>query len=155
MKFVCFHLMPYRPLDLEAAKNYRSAWVVLPNSFYDPEKGAAEYDSYLDQLTYAEELGFDVIGVNEHHQTAYGLMPAPNLIASALIKRTKKVQSPCSGARYRWSATRSTSPRNSPCSTCCRRGGLSPASCAASARNITRPGSIRRSRMNAFMKRTI
>ncbi len=41
MKFVCFHLMPYRPLDLEAAKNYRSAWVVLPNSFYDPEKGAA------------------------------------------------------------------------------------------------------------------
>jgi alkanesulfonate monooxygenase SsuD/methylene tetrahydromethanopterin reductase-like flavin-dependent oxidoreductase (luciferase family) len=92
MKFVCFHLMPYRPLDLEAAKKYRSAWVVLPNSFYDPEKGAAEYDSYLDQLTYAEELGFDVIGVNEHHQTAYGLMPAPNLIASALIQRTKKVQ---------------------------------------------------------------
>jgi alkanesulfonate monooxygenase SsuD/methylene tetrahydromethanopterin reductase-like flavin-dependent oxidoreductase (luciferase family) len=66
--------------------------VVLPNSFYDPEKGAAEYDSYLDQLTYAEELGFDAIGVNEHHQTAYGLMPAPNLIASALIQRTKKVQ---------------------------------------------------------------
>ena len=92
MKFVCFHLMPYRPLDLEAAKKYRSAWVVLPNSFYDPIKGAAEYDSYLDQLTYAEELGFDAIGVNEHHQTAYGLMPAPNLIASALIQRTKKVQ---------------------------------------------------------------
>jgi alkanesulfonate monooxygenase SsuD/methylene tetrahydromethanopterin reductase-like flavin-dependent oxidoreductase (luciferase family) len=92
MKFVCFHLMPYRPLDFEAAKNYRSAWVVLPNSFYDPVKGAAEYDSYLDQLVYAEALCFDAIGVNEHHQTAYGLMPAPNLIASALIQRTKKVQ---------------------------------------------------------------
>lgn len=92
MKFVAFHLMPYRPLDLEAAKDYRSAWVVLPNKFYDPKKGAAEYDSYLDQLTYAEELGFDVIAVNEHHQTAYGMMPAPNLIASALIQRTKKVK---------------------------------------------------------------
>ena len=89
MKFTCFHLMPYRPLDLKAAAEYRSAWVVLPNSFYDPKKGAAEYDSYLDQLTYAEKLGFDVIGVNEHHQTAYGMMPAPNLIASALIQRTK------------------------------------------------------------------
>jgi alkanesulfonate monooxygenase SsuD/methylene tetrahydromethanopterin reductase-like flavin-dependent oxidoreductase (luciferase family) len=89
MKFTCFHLMPYRPLDLKAAAEYRSAWVVLPNSFYDPKKGAAEYDSYLDQLSYAEKLGFDVIGVNEHHQTAYGMMPAPNLIASALIQRTK------------------------------------------------------------------
>jgi alkanesulfonate monooxygenase SsuD/methylene tetrahydromethanopterin reductase-like flavin-dependent oxidoreductase (luciferase family) len=92
MKFTCFHLMPYRPLDLKAAAEYRSAWVVLPNSFYDPKKGAAEYDSYLDQLTYAEELGFDVIGVNEHHQTAYGMMPAPNLIASALIQRTKTIK---------------------------------------------------------------
>jgi alkanesulfonate monooxygenase SsuD/methylene tetrahydromethanopterin reductase-like flavin-dependent oxidoreductase (luciferase family) len=89
MKFTCFHLMPYRPLDLKAAAEHRSAWVVLPNSFYDAKKGAAEYDSYLDQLSYAEKLGFDVIGVNEHHQTAYGMMPAPNLIASALIQRTK------------------------------------------------------------------
>jgi alkanesulfonate monooxygenase SsuD/methylene tetrahydromethanopterin reductase-like flavin-dependent oxidoreductase (luciferase family) len=92
MKFTCFHLMPYRPLDLKAASEYRSAWVVLPNSFYDPKKGAAEYESYLDQLTYAERLGFDVIGVNEHHQTAYGMMPAPNLIASALIQRTKSIK---------------------------------------------------------------
>src|SRR5262245_34682619 len=92
MKFTCFHLMPYRPLDLQAAAEHRSAWVVLPNSFYDPKKGAAEYDSYLDQLSYAEKLGFDVIGVNEHHQTAYGLMPAPNLIASALIQRTKHIK---------------------------------------------------------------
>ena len=92
MKFTCFHLMPYRPLDLKAASDYRSAWVVLPNSFYDPKQGAAEYESYLDQLTYAEKLGFDVIGVNEHHQTAYGMMPAPNLIASALIQRTKSIK---------------------------------------------------------------
>jgi alkanesulfonate monooxygenase SsuD/methylene tetrahydromethanopterin reductase-like flavin-dependent oxidoreductase (luciferase family) len=92
MRFTCFHLMPYRPLDLEAAKNYRAAWVVLPNSYFDPQRGAAEYDSYLDQLVYAEQLGFDAIGVNEHHQTAYGLMPAPNLIASALVQRTKTVK---------------------------------------------------------------
>ncbi len=47
---------------------------------------------HIDALVYAEELGFDAIGVNEHHQTAYGLMPAPNLIASALIQRTKRVK---------------------------------------------------------------
>jgi alkanesulfonate monooxygenase SsuD/methylene tetrahydromethanopterin reductase-like flavin-dependent oxidoreductase (luciferase family) len=92
MKFVAFHLMPYRPLDLAAAAKYRSAWVVLPNSLYDPVKGAEEYESHLDVLAYAEQLGFDAIGVNEHHQTAYGMMPAPNLIASALIQRTKKAK---------------------------------------------------------------
>jgi alkanesulfonate monooxygenase SsuD/methylene tetrahydromethanopterin reductase-like flavin-dependent oxidoreductase (luciferase family) len=92
MEFVCFHLMPYRPLDMAARRQERSAWVVLPNSLYEPVKGAKEYKSYIDQLVYAEELGFDVIAVNEHHQTAYGMMPAPNLIASALIQRTKRVK---------------------------------------------------------------
>src|SRR4029077_20534682 len=75
----------------EAAK-HRSPWVVLPNRLYDPVKGADEYARHLEALVYAEELGFDVIAVNEHHQTAYGLMPAPNLIASALIQRTKKAK---------------------------------------------------------------
>src|ERR1700684_1393543 len=92
MEFVCFHLMPYRPLDMAERRKERSAWVVLPNSLYDPVKGAKEYKSYIDQLVYAEELGFDVIAVNEHHQTAYGMMPAPNLIAANLIARTAKAK---------------------------------------------------------------
>ena len=31
----------------------------------------------MDQLEYAETLGFDGIGCNEHHQNGYGLMPSP------------------------------------------------------------------------------
>ena len=92
MQFTFFHLMPYRPLDMTERHKHRAAWVVLPNSLYDPKKGADEYQSYIDQLVYAEKLGFDVIAVNEHHQTAYGLMPAPNLIAANLIARTSKVK---------------------------------------------------------------
>jgi alkanesulfonate monooxygenase SsuD/methylene tetrahydromethanopterin reductase-like flavin-dependent oxidoreductase (luciferase family) len=92
MKFAFFHLMPYRPLDFAERAKHRSAWVVLPNSLYDPKKGAEEYASYIDQLVSAEALGFDIIAVNEHHQTAYGMMPAPNLIASALIQRTSWVK---------------------------------------------------------------
>jgi alkanesulfonate monooxygenase SsuD/methylene tetrahydromethanopterin reductase-like flavin-dependent oxidoreductase (luciferase family) len=92
MKLLSFHLMPYRPLDLAAAAKHRSAWVVLPNELYDPVKGAEEYERHIDFLVAAEALGFDGIGANEHHQTAYGMMPAPNLIASALIQRTKRVK---------------------------------------------------------------
>jgi len=92
MKLISFHLMPYRPLDLEEAGKHRSSWVVLPNRLYDPVKGAEEYAAYIDFLADCERLGFDGIGVNEHHQNAYGMMPAPNLIASALIQRTKTIK---------------------------------------------------------------
>ena len=92
MQFTFFHLMPYRPLDMVERRKYNSAWVVLPNTLYDPKQGADEYQSYIDQLVYAEKLGFDVIAVNEHHQTAYGMMPAPNLIAANLIARTSKAK---------------------------------------------------------------
>jgi alkanesulfonate monooxygenase SsuD/methylene tetrahydromethanopterin reductase-like flavin-dependent oxidoreductase (luciferase family) len=92
MKFVCFDLMPYRGLDFAERDKYRSAWVVLPNSLYDPVRGADDYAGHIENMVYAEELGFDGISVNEHHQTAYGLMPAPNLIAAMLIARTKRVK---------------------------------------------------------------
>jgi len=92
LKFFAFHLMPYGPLDLEKADAHRSSWVVLPNSFYDPKEGAKLYNRYLDELEYADELGFDGICVNEHHQTAYGLMPAPNLLAGALARRTRNAK---------------------------------------------------------------
>ena len=34
-------------------------------------------------------FGFDWIGCNEHHVSPYGLMPNPNLIAAAVIERTR------------------------------------------------------------------
>jgi alkanesulfonate monooxygenase SsuD/methylene tetrahydromethanopterin reductase-like flavin-dependent oxidoreductase (luciferase family) len=89
MEIYAFNLMPYRHLDIAAAKKYRSFWTVLPNTFYDPEIGAELYEEYIDQMVYAANIGFDGICVNEHHQTAYGLMPAPNLIASIFIDRTR------------------------------------------------------------------
>jgi hypothetical protein len=89
MRVMSFHLMPYAPLDIEAQKQYRSAWVVLPNSHYDPKVGHELYNRYLDELELAAELGFDGVCINEHHQTAYGLMPSPVVMASALSRRIK------------------------------------------------------------------
>ena len=92
MKFFFFHLMPYADLDLDYDKKYNSAWVTLPNSYYDPKKGHLLYNRYLDELEYADELGFDGVCVNEHHQNAYGLMPIPGVMAGALARRTKNVK---------------------------------------------------------------
>jgi alkanesulfonate monooxygenase SsuD/methylene tetrahydromethanopterin reductase-like flavin-dependent oxidoreductase (luciferase family) len=92
VQVILFHLMPYADLDLESARRHGTVWVRLPNTHFDPVKGHRLYNRYLDELEYAEELGFDAISVNEHHQTAYGLMPSPIVTASALVRRTKRIR---------------------------------------------------------------
>jgi alkanesulfonate monooxygenase SsuD/methylene tetrahydromethanopterin reductase-like flavin-dependent oxidoreductase (luciferase family) len=92
MKFYMIHLMPFADLDLDYDKKYDSAWVTLPNSYFDPQKGPALYNRYIDELVYADELGFDGVCCNEHHQNAYGLMPIPGVIAGALVRETKRCQ---------------------------------------------------------------
>jgi alkanesulfonate monooxygenase SsuD/methylene tetrahydromethanopterin reductase-like flavin-dependent oxidoreductase (luciferase family) len=79
---------PFLPETFDA--EYDSAWVWIPNQLYDPVKGHDLYREYLATLAYADELGFDGVCVNEHHQNAYGLMPSPNLMAAALAQTTKR-----------------------------------------------------------------
>ncbi|HXQ50925.1 MAG TPA: LLM class flavin-dependent oxidoreductase [Stellaceae bacterium] len=88
MKFHFFHLMPYPDLPADFRDKYSSVWVDVPVSLYDPAVANRSYGDYLDELEYADQVGFDGICVNEHHQNAYGLMPSPNLMAAALARRT-------------------------------------------------------------------
>jgi alkanesulfonate monooxygenase SsuD/methylene tetrahydromethanopterin reductase-like flavin-dependent oxidoreductase (luciferase family) len=92
VQYYFFHLMswPYLPADF--AQKHDSAWVWLSNDLYDPVKGRDLYQQYINTLAHADDLGFDGICVNEHHQNAYGLMPSPNLIAAALTQRTKRAK---------------------------------------------------------------
>lgn len=92
MKHFAFHLMPYPHLPDDFEHNHESAWVWVPNDLFDPQKAQVFYNDYIDQLVYAEELGFDGVCVNEHHQNAYGLMPSPNIIASMIAARTERVK---------------------------------------------------------------
>jgi len=100
MKIFMFHLMPYAYLDLDFDKHYRSCWVFLPNSHYDPKKGHELYNRYLDELELAAQLGFDGISVNEHHQNAYGLMPSPIVMAASLARRTKTTKIAILGSAF-------------------------------------------------------
>ncbi len=92
MQVFSFHLMPYAELDLAERAKYKAAWVVLPNALFDPEQGHRLYNRFLDELEYAEEVGFDGVCVNEHHQNAYGLMPSPVVMAAALSRRTSRAK---------------------------------------------------------------
>jgi Luciferase-like monooxygenase len=88
MKFTWFNLMPWPDLPDDFRQSHRSVWVDISSSLFDPVRANAVYHEYMDQLEYADELGFDGIGVNEHHQNGYGIMPSPNIIAAGLARRT-------------------------------------------------------------------
>jgi len=90
LKFTWFNLMPWPYLPDDFRTEHRSVWVDIDSRLYDPVKGHALYHEYMDQLEYADTLGFDAIGVNEHHQNGYGLMPSPNIIAAGLARRTSR-----------------------------------------------------------------
>lgn len=94
MKFYSFHLMPWPhlPQGFNDREQHPSSWVTLSNENYDPQRGHDLYNRYLDELELAEKLGFDGVGINEHHQNAYGTMPSPNVIAGMLARRTSRIQ---------------------------------------------------------------
>jgi len=96
MKAIFFHLMPYRDLPSDFEDKYESIWVTPPNDVLcDPEKVQQYYKWNLDELELADRLGFDGIGVNEHHQNGYGFMASPNLMAAALARRTPNNSAIC------------------------------------------------------------
>lgn len=84
METYLFHLMPYQEIESEA-------WP-YPQDTWDPEKGAQYYHDYIEQLTYADELGIDGLGFNEHHYTAYGLQPSPNIMGATLAAKTEQAK---------------------------------------------------------------
>ncbi len=90
MKFTWFNLMPWPHLPEDFREKHRSVWVDIDSRLYDPAEGNRVYHEYMDQLEYADTLGFDAMGINEHHQNAYGLMPSPNIIAAGLARRTSR-----------------------------------------------------------------
>ena len=90
LEFYLFHLMPYPYIP--PGEDFESIWITLPNAHYDPLVGHKLYNEYLEQLVLGEKLGYDGVLVNEHHQTAYAVQPAPNLWAAYLAAKTSRIR---------------------------------------------------------------
>ena len=66
MQFSYFTERPYRGVDEDEVLKNR-AFFALPNEQFDRELAANDFNYYLDENCYAEELGFDAVALNEHH----------------------------------------------------------------------------------------
>ena len=91
IRFNCMHFMPYVHLP-ENHKDYQIALGQLLQQVLRPREGHELYQRYLEELVLADQLGFDAIVVNEHHNTVYSMMATPNLIAAALVPQTKNAK---------------------------------------------------------------
>ncbi|MCB1842461.1 MAG: LLM class flavin-dependent oxidoreductase, partial [Halioglobus sp.] len=60
-----------------------------------PDFGAARrdlYDCALDQVAWADDVGFDVVGLGEHHCAPDGYNPSPLVLASAMAARSRRIK---------------------------------------------------------------
>jgi alkanesulfonate monooxygenase SsuD/methylene tetrahydromethanopterin reductase-like flavin-dependent oxidoreductase (luciferase family) len=76
---------PYLP----PPETYDSVRVDLPNKNYDPVKGAALYDRFIDEWVLATDEGMEIM-MNEHHQTPTCVDPAAPLVLAVLARVTKR-----------------------------------------------------------------
>lgn len=91
MKVGYFTERPYRWVpEEEVFKNH--AFFAVPNKFFDRDKAADDYNYFLDEACYAEELGFDAVALNEHHGTPFCMGGVMNVEAAILARITKKVK---------------------------------------------------------------
>jgi alkanesulfonate monooxygenase SsuD/methylene tetrahydromethanopterin reductase-like flavin-dependent oxidoreductase (luciferase family) len=89
MKLLWFHLMPYTELPDDFREKNPSVWVDIHSTLFDPKRAHLMYNDFMDEMEFAADCGFDAVCCNEHHSNGYGLMPSPNLIASAISRRTR------------------------------------------------------------------
>jgi hypothetical protein len=67
---------------------------VLSYDLRAPDFGAPARELYaaaLDQVAWADELGFDSVGLGEHHASPDGYNPSPLILAAAMGARTRRI----------------------------------------------------------------
>jgi len=91
VKVYLFDLLPY-DRHFDQYKADRHLPYPLPGDHFDAEIAARTYDEHLAIWTEMDRLGFDGVGLNEHHTTPHGLMNSPNMMAAVGAQRTKKLK---------------------------------------------------------------
>jgi alkanesulfonate monooxygenase SsuD/methylene tetrahydromethanopterin reductase-like flavin-dependent oxidoreductase (luciferase family) len=91
MKIGYFTERPVRWLPEEVILR-NGAHFGVSNKYFDSEKAADEYNYWLDENCLAEELGFDIIALNEHHGNPFCMGNVMNVEAAILARITKRAR---------------------------------------------------------------
>src|SRR5215216_2501374 len=91
MQIFLFDLLPF-DRHFNEFKPGRHMPFPLPGSYFDREVAARTFDEHLQAWEEMDKLGFDGVGLNEHHTTPHGLMNSPNMMAAVGAQRTRKLK---------------------------------------------------------------
>jgi alkanesulfonate monooxygenase SsuD/methylene tetrahydromethanopterin reductase-like flavin-dependent oxidoreductase (luciferase family) len=95
MHIMTFSERPYfhvREDDIISNQNSYFGLANMGDTGFDPAKGHQLYHEYFDERIYAEELGFDGVMLNEHHQTPFCMGSVMDVEAAVLARITKRVK---------------------------------------------------------------
>jgi alkanesulfonate monooxygenase SsuD/methylene tetrahydromethanopterin reductase-like flavin-dependent oxidoreductase (luciferase family) len=65
--------------------------LIFSNKFYDPVAGSVLYRNYLEQYRLAEEVGYDAVMTNEHHNAPFCMQTRCNITTSFIAAQTERV----------------------------------------------------------------
>jgi len=92
MKLYYFSEMPHHEFPDAEGDRYPSLRLDLPNTWFDRARAASNYQRYLDEYEYADQVGFEGLMINEHHSTPSCVNASVNMTAGILARTTKRAK---------------------------------------------------------------
>ena len=92
MHLMYFTEQPMSAYSAEEGLKFGATALMFSNKHFDPVAGSRLYNQYLEEYTYAEEMGVDGIMLNEHHNAPFCMQAKANVFASILAATTKRVK---------------------------------------------------------------
>ena len=80
------------PFPESEADKFPSMRLTFPNTYFDPHTAHDLFKRYLDEYQYAEEVGFDGLMINEHHNTPSCMDVEVNITGGILARVTSRAK---------------------------------------------------------------
>ncbi len=92
MHLMYFTEQPMSAYPAKEADRLGYSILIFPNHYFDPKEGSRLYNERLEEYILADEVGFDGIMLNEHHNGPFCMQAKVNIFATLLAGMTKKVK---------------------------------------------------------------
>ncbi|RYI93375.1 MAG: LLM class flavin-dependent oxidoreductase, partial [Acetobacteraceae bacterium] len=92
MHIMYFTEQPMATYPADKGLEFGATALMFSNSHFDPVQGSRLYNEYIEQYVLAENVGFDGIMLNEHHNAPFCMQAKANIFAALLAGLTKRVK---------------------------------------------------------------